>query len=99
MSFCNYVPYIIVSLFAGTFVDRHNKKRIMLLVDSVAAGCSVIVLLLTVWNGLQMWHIYLVNSIIGVMNAFQAPASSVAIGRIVPKDKLVNISGMNSFFR
>lgn len=97
MSFCNYVPYIIVSLFAGTFVDRHNKKRIMLLADSVAAGCSVIVLLLTVWNGLQMWHIYLVNSIIGVMNAFQAPASSVAIGRIVPKDKLVNISGMNSF--
>lgn len=97
MSFCNYVPYIIVSLFAGTFVDRHNKKRIMLLTDSVAVGCSVIVLLLVVWNELQMWHIYLVNGIIGVMNAFQAPASSVAIGRIVPEDKLANVSGMNSF--
>lgn len=97
MSFCNYVPYIIVSVFAGTFVDRHNKKRIILLTDSVAAGCSVIVLLLVVWNELQMWHIYLVNGIIGVMNAFQAPASSVAIGRIVPEDKLVNVSGMNSF--
>lgn len=97
MSFCNYVPYIIVSVFAGAFVDRHNKKRIMLLPDSVAAGCSVIVLLLVVWNELQMWHIYLVNGIIGVMNAFQAPASSVAIGRIVPEDKLANVSGMNSF--
>ncbi len=97
MSFCNYVPYIIVSLFAGTFVDRHNKKRIMLLTDSVAAGCSVIVLLLVVWNELQMWHIYLVNGVIGVMNAFQTPASSVAIGRIVPEDKLANVSGMNSF--
>lgn len=97
MSFCNYVPYIIVSLFAGAFVDRHSKKKIMLLSDSIAAACSVIVLILAVCNGLQMWHIYLVNGIIGVMNAFQAPASSVAIGRIVPKDKLVNISGMNSF--
>lgn len=97
MSFCNYVPYIIVSVFAGAFVDRHNKKRIMLLTDSVAAGCSVIVLLLVVWNELEMWHIYLVNGIIGVMNAFQAPTSSVAIGRIVPEDKLANVSGMNSF--
>ena len=38
MSFCNYVPYILVSLFAGTYVDRHNKKRIMLVSDSIAAG-------------------------------------------------------------
>lgn len=31
------------------------------------------------------------------MNAFQAPASSVVIGKIVPKDKLTQVSGMNSF--
>lgn len=97
MSFCNYVPYIIVSLFAGTFVDRHSKKKIMLVSDSIAAGCSVFVLAMWVLDGLQIWHIYLVNCVIGFMNAFQAPASSVAIGRIVPKEKLANVSGMNSF--
>lgn len=97
MSFCNYVPYIIVSLFAGTFVDRHSKKMIMLVSDSIAAGCSVFVLAMWLLNGLQIWHIYLVNCVIGFMNAFQSPASSVAIGRIVPKDKLANVSGMNSF--
>lgn len=37
MTFCNYVPYVIVSLFAGAFVDRHSKKKIMLLSDSIAA--------------------------------------------------------------
>lgn len=31
------------------------------------------------------------------MNAFQAPASSVVIGKIVPKGKLTQVSGMNSF--
>lgn len=31
------------------------------------------------------------------MNAFQGPASSVAIGKVVPKDKLAQVSGMNSF--
>lgn len=97
MEFCNYVPYIVVSLFAGTFVDKHDKKKIMLISDSIAAVCSVLVLLLWLTEGLQIWHIYLVNCVIGFMNAFQETAASVAIGRIVPKEKLANVSGMNSF--
>ncbi len=97
MSFFNYVPYIIVSLFAGAFVDNHNKKKILLLSDSIAAICSVAILVLNTRCCLQIWHIYLINFIIGFMNAFQGPAASVAIGKIVPKEKLTQISGMNSF--
>ena len=44
MSFFHYLPYIIVSLFAGGFVDRHSKKKIMLVSDTVAAFCSAFVL-------------------------------------------------------
>lgn len=97
MSFCNYVPYIIVSLFAGTFVDSHSKKKIMLTADSLAAACSLSVFFLYLQGGLQIWHIYVVNSVIGFMNAFQSPACAVAIGKMVPKEKLANVSGMNSF--
>lgn len=97
MTFCNYVPYIIVSLFAGTFVDRHSKKVIMLVSDSLAALCTVAVLALSAFGQLQVWHIYVVNAVIGFMNAFQQPASSVAVGKLVPKEKLSNVSGMNSF--
>lgn len=97
MSFFNYIPYIIVSLFAGTFVDNHSKKKIMLISDSIAALCSSTILVLSITNSLQIWHIYIVNFIIGFMNAFQGPASAVAVGILVPKDKLAQISGMNSF--
>lgn len=34
MSFCNYVPYVFLSLFVGGFIDRHKKKTIMLVSDS-----------------------------------------------------------------
>lgn len=97
MSFFNHVPYIIVSLFAGTFVDCHSKKMIMLVSDSVAAICSAAIFVLSIVNGLHIWNIYLVNFIIGFMNAFQGPASSVAVGKVVPKEKLEQVSGMNSF--
>lgn len=44
MSFCNYVPYVVLSLFAGSFIDRYNKKMIMLVSDSIAAAGSLEVL-------------------------------------------------------
>ena len=43
MSFCNYVPYVILSLFVGGFIDKHKKKSIMLVSDSIAAMGSLMV--------------------------------------------------------
>lgn len=97
MAFCNFLPYVVVSIFAGTLIDRHNKKKIMLIADSIAAICSVVVLLLVWSNNLQIYHIYIVNGIIGFMNSFQSPAESVAIGILTPKDKIAKASGMESF--
>jgi MFS family permease len=68
----------------------------MLWSDSVAAICSLCIVLLLIEGKLQIWHIYLSNAVMGLMNSFQSPALSVAIGIMVPKDKLSNASGMNS---
>ena len=97
MTFFNYVPYVIASLFAGSFVDRHSKKKILLVSDSIAAICSAGILALYTENELQIWSIYLVNFIIGFMEAFQEPAATVAIGKVVPKERLTQVSGLNSF--
>lgn len=97
MTFFNYVPYIIASLFAGSFIDSHSKKKIMLASDSIAALCSAGILLLYSGNSLQIWIIYLANFIVGFMGAFQGPAAAVAVGKVVPKEKLTQVSGLNSF--
>ncbi len=97
MSFCNYVPYIILSLFVGEFIDRHKKKTIMLVSDSIAAVGSLAVLAFLFAGNLAVWHIYVINVVIGITNAFQQPASAVATGLLVPKEKISNVSGMNSF--
>lgn len=97
MTFFNYVPYILVSLAAGAFVDSHSKKRIMLVSDTIAAICSVVVLFLSMSGGLRIYHIYMVNFVIGLTSAFQGPASAVAVGKMVPEEKLAQVSGMNSF--
>lgn len=97
ISFCNYVPYILISIFAGSFVDSHRKKSIMLAADCAAAMASLFTLGFFMAGNLSVWHIYIINMLVGAATAFQQPASSVAIAKIVPKDKLSNVSGMNSF--
>lgn len=97
MSFCNYVPYVILSLFVGSFIDRHGKKTIMLVSDSIAAIGSLAVLAFLLRGRLSVWNIYVINAVIGITNAFQQPASAVATGRLVPEEKISNVSGMNSF--
>jgi len=97
MTFFLYLPYIAVSIFAGAFIDFHKKKRIMLLSDSLAAVCSLCVLILIFYGRLKIGHIYIVNGIIGFMNAFQSPAETVAIGIIVPKENYARANGMRSF--
>lgn len=97
MTFCSYVPYVAASLLAGGLVDRHSKKRVILLADSMAAVCTLAVLGLYLHGGLRAGHIYLVNAVTGLMNAFQAPAASVVMGRLVPEEKLARASGLNSF--
>ena len=97
MSFCNYVPYILISIFVGAFVDNHRKKTVMLAADSIAALASLLILAFSMAGTLLAGHIYIFNAVVGTTTAFQQPASSVAIAKIVPKNKLANISGMNSF--
>lgn len=97
MAFFRYVPYVLASLFAGTFVDRHRKKWIMLVSDGVAAACSVGILLLHARGALQIEAIYLVNGVIGFASAFQEPAFAVAVGKAVPKEKMAQVSGLNAF--
>lgn len=97
MTFCSYVPYVLASLVAGSFVDAHSKKKILLLADSAAAACTVCVLALYGLGRLEAGHIYLANLVTGLMNAFQAPAASVVTGQLAPEGELARVSGLNSF--
>lgn len=97
LTFFSYLPYIVVSIFAGTYVDTHRKKFILLWADSIACICSVTVLILLSIGKLEIPYIYIANLITGFMNGFQSPASTVAIGMLVPKEKYSMISGLNSF--
>ena len=71
---CTYAPYVLCSIFAGAISDRWDKKKILLSCDTLAALCTLIVLVLLKADQLRIWHLYLVNAVSGLMNTIQQPA-------------------------
>lgn len=94
---CSYAPYVIFSIFAGALSDRWDKKKTMLVCDSVAAITTVITFALLQSGQLQVWHLYLLNVINGLMNTVQQPASEVAVTRILPQKHYQKVGGMRYF--
>lgn len=97
LTICSYAPYVLLSIFAGALSDRWNKKITMLICDSFAALCSISILILLIMGELQVWHLYLLNTLNGLMNTVQQPASDVAISLLVPQKHYQKVSGMRSF--
>lgn len=96
LAICSYAPYVLLSIFAGALSDRWDKKITMLVSDSFAALCTVCVLALLATGHLQIWHLYLINTLNGLMNTVQQPASDVAISLLCPQKYYQKISGMRS---
>jgi MFS family permease len=96
LSVFSYLPCILISLFAGPIIDRFQKKKIMLICDTVAAMCTLFAFAAICFGILQVWHLYFINAVSGAMNAFQSPVSKVVITLIVPKEHYVRVSGLRS---
>lgn len=94
---CSYAPYVIFSIFAGALSDRWNKKITMLVCDTIAALTTVVMLIFMQNHMLEIWHIYLINIVNGLMNTVQQPASEVAVTRVLPKKYYQRVGGMRYF--
>ena len=97
LAVCSYAPYVVMSIFAGALSDRWDKKKVMLVCDTLAACSTVAVLFLLKADLLRPVHMYLLNAVNGLMNTVQQPASDVAMTMIMPKKHYQKTSGMRSF--
>ena len=96
LSVFSYLPYALISFLAGSIIDRFHKKKILLFCDFVAVLCTLSAFILLLTGHLEVWHLYLINFISGLMNAVQDPASKVVCTLIVPRKYYTKTNGVLS---
>ena len=91
-----FLPQAIVSIFAGVWADRVNRKLMIIVSDSTIA-LTTLALALFMLSGVEdLWLIFLVMAVRSVGAGIQMPAISALIPQIVPTDKLMRVNGINS---
>lgn len=94
ISFFAFLPAVLFSPIAGAFVDRWNRKLVMLLSDLATALGTLTIFLIYSFGDLQIWHIYVVSILAGFFTAFQYPAYTAAVTTMLSKDDYVRAEGM-----
>ncbi|WP_338864401.1 MFS transporter [Myxococcus stipitatus] len=94
MTLCAVAPMVLLAPVAGVVVDRWDRKRVMLVSDTVAALSTLGLLLLYSSGGLRLWHVYLGVCLTAVADAFQEPAFVAASTVLIPERHLGRASGL-----
>jgi DHA3 family macrolide efflux protein-like MFS transporter len=91
-----FLPQAIVSIFAGVWADRMNRKVMIIISDSTIALATLGLAFFMLSGVDDLWLIFLVMAVRSVGAGIQMPAISALTPQIVPTDKLMRVNGINS---
>ncbi len=89
------IPEIALGPIAGAYVDRWNRRRVMMVADSVIALASLWLAVMFWLGSAQIWHVYVIMVVRGMAGSFHLPAVLASTSLMVPKEQLTRIAGLN----
>ncbi|MFV9506401.1 MAG: MFS transporter [Oscillochloridaceae bacterium umkhey_bin13] len=90
------LPVLLFSLPAGTIADRISKRKILLITQVVAMALALTLALLTLTGLVQVWHVMILALLLGLVNAFDAPARQAFTVEMVGREDLLNAIALNA---
>lgn len=93
------VPFVLMSFYAGTVVDRVDRKKLLVWIELLNLLINVGVGFL-IWTGsIQVWHIYASNIGHALIGAFENPTRGSLLPHLVPRADLMTAVSLNSMLR
>jgi MFS family permease len=90
------VPVIALGVFAGTIVDRCDRKRVLVGTQIALMAVALMFALLSQTGRIQVWHIYALTFLSGLIATLDGPARQSLFPSLVPRSLLPNAIALNS---
>jgi len=94
-SLVGLLPNVILGPFIGTLVDRWDRRRIMLVSDTVIMLVTIGLAVLFALDVVEVWQIYVVLFIRALFGSFHSNAMVASTSLMVPVELLTRIQGIN----
>ena len=89
------VPFLLVGPWAGVMADRVDRRKLILLSQSLLAASAFLFALLVVSGQVQVWHAFVYITVSGVAHSILQPVRQALVANTVPKEDLGNAYALN----
>jgi len=93
-----FLPQMMVSLFAGVWADRYNRKRMIIASDAIIAVTTLLLAVFMMSGNMgeaALPAIIIVSAIRSLGSGIHAPTVNAMIPQMVPEDGLMRVNGIN----
>lgn len=96
VGFASQIPVFLFAPLGGITADRYNRRHIVIGTQVAALLLAFVLAVLTLSGKIQVWHVFVLASLLGVVNAFDIPGRQSFLVDMVGKEDLMNAIALNS---
>ena len=91
-----FVPIVVFSMISGVVADAWNRRRLMLITQTLATLVALTLALLTSQGLASLWVLYAMAALQSSIGAFDPPARQALVPMLVPREHLPNAISLNT---
>ena len=96
VGFASQIPVFLMAPIGGSVADRYNRHRIIVITQTSAMLLAFVLSVLTLTGLVQVWHIFTLAAMLGLVNAFDIPTRQAFVVDMVGREDLINAVALNS---
>jgi len=96
VGFASQIPLFLFAPLGGLTADRVNRRHIVISTQVAAMLLAFVLAALTLLHKVHVWHVFVLASLLGVVNAFDIPGRQSFLVDMVGKEDLMNAIALNS---
>jgi MFS family permease len=96
VGFASQIPVFLFSPLGGIAADRLDRRKIVIGTQIASMLLAFFLAVLTLSDKVQVWHVFVLASLLGVVNAFDIPGRQSFLVEMVGKEDLMNAIALNS---
>ncbi|MGC9669066.1 MFS transporter [Planosporangium sp. 12N6] len=91
-----FLPVLALTLYGGKLADRFDKRKLLIAVNAAFAVVAAVLGVLVATDVVQLWHVFAVALVTGVINAIEAPVRQSFVSELVGRDLLPNALALSA---
>lgn len=96
VAFSGQISIFVLAPISGVFADTKSKRGILFVTQIAPMVLTFILALLTLTARVQVWHVFAIAALLGVINAFDFPVRQAFVAELVTKEDLMSAVTLNS---